>query len=67
MLIKICHYSLGGGYGIWKKLFFVGAIPAVIIANINAFVIADAPEPPEFVPYEYLRIRTKVKIKTIEE
>jgi cytochrome c oxidase subunit 6a len=49
----------GGGYGVWKKVFFLGAIPAVIIANINAFVVADAPEPPPHVPYEYLYIRSK--------
>ena len=49
----------GGGYGIWKKSFFLGAIPCVILANVNAFVIADEPTPPEFVPYAYLRIRSK--------
>merc|ERR1711974_336175 len=42
----------GGGFGVWKKAFFLGAIPCVILANVNAFVLADHEERPEFVAYD---------------
>merc|ERR1711915_334618 len=49
------------GWKMWKKIFFFVACPIIILGNINAFVLADASEtePPPFVPYDHLRIRTK--------
>merc|ERR1711981_686372 len=29
----------GGGWAFWKKAFFFGAIPAVVLANVNAFFL----------------------------
>merc|ERR1712012_1419850 len=48
-------------YKWWKKVFFFVATPVIILGNINAFVLADPSEmdPPPFVPYDHLRIRTK--------
>merc|ERR1712045_216447 len=50
----------------WKKLTFFGAIPVVIFGHYLAFRPLFFPyegeDPharPDFVPYEYLRIRTK--------
>merc|ERR1711994_399426 len=45
----------------WKKLFLFVATPVIILGNINAFVLADPSDmdPPPFVAYDHLRIRTK--------
>merc|ERR1719244_1215921 len=43
----------------WKNAFFFLAVPAIILGNVNAFVFGDELEPPPFVAYDYLRIRTK--------
>ena len=59
-------YSLklltAGGYETWKKGFFFAAIPIIILGHVNAFGMADesAHAAPEFVPYDHLRIRSKV-------
>jgi hypothetical protein len=47
----------------WKKIFFFVAFPIIVIGNVNAFVMVDGTEmdPPAYVPYDHLRIRTKVK------
>merc|ERR1712107_142861 len=49
------------GWKIWKKVFFLVAIPVIVVGHVNAFVLPDASEhdPPPFVPYDHLRIRTK--------
>merc|ERR1712126_724039 len=46
---------------VWKNLFFFAAVPVIIASTINAFYLADPHEmdPPPFVPYDHLRIRTK--------
>ena len=51
-----------GGYETWKKGFFFAAIPIIILGHVNAFGMADesAHAAPEFVPYDHLRIRSKV-------
>jgi len=45
----------------WRKVFFFVAGPVILLGNINAFVLADPEEmePPPFVEYDHLRIRTK--------
>jgi len=45
----------------WRTAFFVVACPAIVLAHVSAFVLPDASEhePPPFVPYDHLRIRTK--------
>jgi len=54
----------GGGYAVWKKGFFFAAIPIMILGHVNAFGMADesAHQAPEFVPYDHLRIRSKVPL-----
>ena len=51
------------GWKMWRNLTLFVAFPVIILANINAFLPpADGHEVkvrPDFVPYEYLRIRTK--------
>ena len=51
----------------WKKLTFFGTLPVIAFAHYMAFRPYFNPYPgedpharPDFVPYEYLRIRTKV-------
>jgi len=48
-----------GGWKIWKKAFFIAAIPVIVLGHVNAFVLTDHPARPEFREYEHLRIRTK--------
>ena len=48
----------------WRNLTFFVAFPVIVLAHINVFMPhADGHKDavrPDFVPYEYLRIRTKV-------
>ena len=50
----------------WKFLLFAVGFPAVIIAKINADIReaehAEHFQRPEFIPYEHLRLRTKVSL-----
>merc|ERR1719319_82579 len=50
-----------GGWKIWKQATLFVALPIIVLGNVNAFVVADpeAHNPPEFVPYDHLRLRTK--------
>merc|ERR1712179_86970 len=48
-----------GGYKVWKNATYFICVPIIILANVNAFYLADHPKRPEFLPYEHLRIRTK--------
>jgi len=45
----------------WRSVFFFVACPVIVLAHVAAFVAPDASEhePPPFVPYDHLRIRTK--------
>ncbi len=48
----------------WRSLTFFVAVPAIILANLNAFMPKEGKDPharPDFVPYEYLRLRSKVR------
>merc|ERR1712226_387270 len=49
------------GWTKWRNLFFFIGVPALIASHFTAFVFVDPEEHkrPEFVPYEYMRIRTK--------
>ncbi|XP_049873193.1 cytochrome c oxidase subunit 6A, mitochondrial [Pectinophora gossypiella] len=51
----------GGGYKLWKKVSFFVAFPAVGLGMLNAYLAhqEEHHEPPPFVPYEYMRVRTK--------
>ena len=46
-----------------EENFLFVAFPIIVIGNVNAFVMVDGTEmdPPAYVPYDHLRIRTKVK------
>ncbi|KAJ8916136.1 hypothetical protein NQ315_004503 [Exocentrus adspersus] len=50
-----------GGYKVWKNLTFFVAFPSIILCAVNCYLAhQNKPhERPEFVKYEYLRIRTK--------
>jgi hypothetical protein len=54
------------GWKMWRNLTVFVAFPVIVLAHINAFMPhADGHEEktrPDFVAYEYLRIRTKVKL-----
>lgn len=45
----------------WKNIFFFVAVPTIFVAHVSAFVLPDESEhePPPYVDYEHLRIRTK--------
>lgn len=56
------YYLSAGGHKIWKRLTFFVAFPACGLCLLNAYLghKEDHAKPrPEFIPYEYLRIRTK--------
>ena len=50
----------------WKNLFLFAACPVIALAHVSAFVLPEASdlEPPPFVQYDHLRIRTKVTVTT---
>ena len=55
---------------LWRNMSFFVALPATAIMAVNVFLHVkeemDCPPPrPEFIPYDHLRIRTKVNIITI--
>ncbi|KAG6444473.1 cytochrome c oxidase subunit 6A, mitochondrial [Manduca sexta] len=51
----------GGGWKLWRKMSFFVAFPAISLGMLNAYLghQEHSHERPEFVPYEYLCIRTK--------
>ncbi|KAG5679038.1 hypothetical protein PVAND_008639 [Polypedilum vanderplanki] len=51
----------GGGWKLWKRLSFFVALPGVGVCMLNTYLEHQkhGHERPEFVPYEYLRIRNK--------
>ncbi|CRL00170.1 CLUMA_CG013445, isoform A [Clunio marinus] len=51
----------GGGYKLWKRLSFFVAMPAVGLCMLNTYLEHQkmTVHRPEFVKYEYLRIRNK--------
>ena len=57
-------YCTTGGSGMWKMLSFLVAIPGVGVCYVNSYLKeAEHKEHfhrPEFVPYEHLRLRSKV-------
>lgn len=52
---------LGGGYKLWKRLSFFVAFPAVGLCMLNTYLEHQkmTVHRPEFVKYEYLRVRNK--------
>ncbi|XP_072322920.1 cytochrome c oxidase subunit 6A, mitochondrial-like [Scyliorhinus torazame] len=43
---------------LWKIMSFGVALPSVAVCMLNAF-LGNAHEPPDFVPFDHLRIRSK--------
>ena len=49
------------GVSMWRNLFFLAGIPAIVLVNINAFYFEDQHPPrAEFKPFEHMRKRQKV-------
>ncbi|CAH0563736.1 unnamed protein product [Brassicogethes aeneus] len=50
-----------GGYKIWKNLTFFVAFPSIILCAVNVYLghQSHGHEQPEFVKYDYMRVRTK--------
>ena len=46
---------------LWKRLSFLVALPAVGLCMANAYLSHHGHERPEFVAYDHLRLRTKVR------
>ncbi|XP_063707220.1 cytochrome c oxidase subunit 6A2, mitochondrial [Culicoides brevitarsis] len=51
----------GGGSKMWRNMFFFVGIPAVALCFVNCYLDhKNHPhQRPEFIKYEYLRVRTK--------
>ncbi|XP_050689403.1 cytochrome c oxidase subunit 6A, mitochondrial-like [Eriocheir sinensis] len=47
-----------GGAKQWKMVSLLVALPAIGLCMVNAFT-GEHEHPPEFIPYEHLRLRTK--------
>ncbi|KAL4658377.1 cytochrome c oxidase subunit 6A, mitochondrial-like [Arapaima gigas] len=56
------HMGLEGGARTWKILTFVVALPGVSVCMANARMKMQhsSHDPPQFIPYPHLRVRTKV-------
>ncbi|KAJ4439211.1 cytochrome c oxidase subunit 6A, mitochondrial [Periplaneta americana] len=50
-----------GGHKLWKNLSLFVALPGVGVCMVNAYLKhqEEHHDPPEFVPYEHLRVRNK--------
>lgn len=62
ILISTSFFSiLGGGWKLWKRLSLFVAFPAVALCMLNTYLEHQkmTVHRPEFVKYEYLRIRNK--------
>lgn len=46
----------------WKNISIFGVPVALALAGLNVYLSMGEPQRPEFIPYDHLRIRTKVKI-----
>ena len=44
----------------WKNLSLYATPVALALASLNVWLNWEEPARPEFIPYEHLRIRTKV-------
>ncbi|XP_075219995.1 cytochrome c oxidase subunit 6A1, mitochondrial-like [Lycorma delicatula] len=58
---KPFHKHAEEGVKLWRNLTFFVAFPGIALAMANAYIshTAHHEERPEFIPYEYMRIRTK--------
>lgn len=61
VFIRFLISLLAGGYKLWKRLSFFVALPAVGLCMLNTYLEHQkmTVHRPEFVKYEYLRIRNK--------
>jgi hypothetical protein len=58
------NISLTPGVSMWRNLFLLAGIPAILLINANIMLFEDHhPKRPEFKPYEYMRKRQKVLFK----
>ena len=66
-LVQARNMSAGhsaDGWKMWRNCFLFVGIPVIVLGHVNAFGMSDGSEheAPPFVPYDHLRIRTKVRI-----
>ena len=58
-----CFYLDGNSFKMWKIMTFVICLPGIALSTfVNLGPNAEHHHRPEFVPYEYMRIRSKVKL-----
>lgn len=57
----ITHFIFAGGYKVWRNISLFVALPAIALCAVNCYLshINHTHERPEFVKYDYLRVRTK--------
>lgn len=59
-ILQNCIAFFLGGSKFWKNMFLFGGIPCLLLGMANVYINHEHDPRPEFIPYEYLRIRNKV-------
>ncbi|KAH8253582.1 hypothetical protein KR032_006127 [Drosophila birchii] len=52
-------FGSGNTAGLWRRVTFLVAVPAIVLCAVNAFAGHEHQEREPFTKYEYLRRRTK--------
>jgi len=55
-------FYIADGWKLWRKLSFLVALPGIALCMLNVYITTtpETHEPPPFVAWEHMRIRTKV-------
>ncbi|NP_001165814.1 cytochrome c oxidase subunit 6A1, mitochondrial [Nasonia vitripennis] len=51
--------KIQAAYNMWRNLSLFGVPVVLTLGFLNVYLNEEHEEPPEFIPYEHLRIRTK--------